>query len=170
MLVRVGPADALRHVSKRALSGVRVSIERRQLKILFLAEVHGDQCVKAVQQLLQTIDVRDGGVRQLLDPGDDRLVVVNHGNGCVREADELGPLGVEDGLLRPRVRDQRALQEGKDPTTQALSLVLGDPGHFTRRYAEMLYVLQQLLMLAAERFSGSHEVTVGLGFVTCIRS
>ena len=65
----------------------RRGVERGELDVLLLAEVHADQRVEAVQQLLHSVDVGRVCFSKPLDPRDDRLVVVDHRHGGALEAD-----------------------------------------------------------------------------------
>jgi hypothetical protein len=160
--VGVGVAGCLAHAGEDPLGDVGGGVERGQLEVLLLAEVHGDERVQPVQQLLQRVEVAGVGRLEALDAGDDRLMVVDHRDRRVGEADERCPLGVEDVLLGLGVRDQRAAQETEDPVAKRVALRLGQARHLACGVGEVLDVLVQLLVLVAEGLGGTHGLCLSV--------
>jgi hypothetical protein len=112
--------------------------------------------VQPVEQLLQRIDVLDVGPCELVDAGHDRLVVVDHRRGGVREAEQLAPLGVEDVLFGLGVSYEGAAQELEDAVAQRGALVVAEPWNLARGLADVLDVVEQVLVLLAKRLGGAH--------------
>ena len=144
------PSQCL-HALEDSLCDLRCSVEGGELDVLLLAEMHADQRVEAVQQLLQRLDVLGIRLLEPVDPPHDCLVVVHHRDGCVSESDELRPLRVEHLLFGLRVRDERAAQELDDPADKQLPLCAVEARDLARGLPDVLDVEEQLFVLSSER-------------------
>ena len=79
---RLAVAGCGAHPRENSLGDIRGGVEGRELEFLLLAEVNRDQRVQPIQQLLECVDIRDICCLQTLDPGDDRLVIVDIGTAA----------------------------------------------------------------------------------------